>query len=62
MKNTDSPLVGRFTAQVWFQLVFALMILVVLLGAVAGAQVIGNTNWNRRCPPPRRRTGCRARW
>ncbi|WP_280500379.1 sensor histidine kinase [Nocardia farcinica] len=44
MKNTDSPLVGRFTAQVWFQLVFALMILVVLLGAVAGAQVIGNTN------------------
>lgn len=44
MTNTDSGMVGRLTAQAWFQLVFALMILVVLLGAVAGAQVINHTN------------------
>jgi signal transduction histidine kinase len=42
--NADSRVVGRLTAQAWFQLVFALMILVVLIGAVAGAQVISNTN------------------
>lgn len=44
MTNADSRVVGRLTAQAWFQLVFALMILVVLIGAVAGAQVISNTN------------------
>jgi signal transduction histidine kinase len=42
--NADSRVVGRLTAQAWFQLVLALMILVVLIGAVAGAQVISNTN------------------
>ncbi|MGW6333919.1 sensor histidine kinase [Nocardia rhamnosiphila] len=41
--NADSRMVGRLTAQAWFQLVFVLMILVVLIGAVAGAQVISNT-------------------
>lgn len=44
MTNADSRVVGRLTAQAWFQLVFGLMILVVLIGAVAGAQVIANTN------------------
>nr|WP_063127093.1 sensor histidine kinase [Nocardia fusca] len=44
MTNADSRVVGRLTAQAWFQLVLALMILVVLIGAVAGAQVISNTN------------------
>ncbi|MGI5221778.1 sensor histidine kinase [Nocardia sp. CA-290969] len=44
MTRLGSRTVGRFTAQTWFQLVFGLMILVVLLGAVAGAQVIGETS------------------
>ncbi|NUS94711.1 MAG: HAMP domain-containing protein, partial [Nocardia sp.] len=44
MTNADSRVVGRLTAQAWFQLVFGLMILVVLIGAVAGAQVIADTN------------------
>ncbi|WP_280426359.1 sensor histidine kinase [Nocardia carnea] len=44
MRKTASRMVGRFTAQVWFQLVLGLMILVVLLGTVAGAQVIAETN------------------
>ncbi|MGW0178675.1 sensor histidine kinase [Nocardia sp. NPDC003345] len=45
MTAPDSPtVVGRLTARAWFQLVFALMILVVLLGALAGARVIADTN------------------
>ncbi|MFI2475414.1 CHASE3 domain-containing protein [Nocardia xishanensis] len=36
--------VGKLTAQGWFQLVMAVMILVAILGAIAGAQVIGHTN------------------
>ncbi|TCJ96974.1 sensor histidine kinase [Nocardia alba] len=39
-----SGTVGRLTAQGWFQLVFALMILVVIVGAAAGAQVISHTS------------------
>lgn len=36
--------VGRLTAQGWFQLVLAVMILVVIVGAIAGGQVIAHTN------------------
>ncbi|MEU4651474.1 sensor histidine kinase [Nocardia fluminea] len=35
--------IRKLTAQGWFQLVFALMILVAVVGAVAGAQVIAHT-------------------
>ncbi|MEV0708783.1 sensor histidine kinase [Nocardia aurea] len=35
---------GRFTVQTWFQLVLAVMAIVVLIGAAAGAQVIAATN------------------
>ncbi|WP_405182527.1 CHASE3 domain-containing protein [Nocardia sp. NBC_01377] len=35
---------GRFTVQTWFQLVLAVMAIVVLIGAAAGAQVIAETN------------------
>ncbi|MEV0248814.1 ATP-binding protein [Nocardia sp. NPDC050712] len=37
-------IVGRFSVQTWFQLVLAVMAIVVLIGAAAGAQVIANTN------------------
>ncbi|TDP38043.1 sensor histidine kinase [Nocardia ignorata] len=37
-------LISRMTAQGWFQLVFASMIVAVIVGAVAGAQVIAHTN------------------
>lgn len=43
MTKTGYRIVGRFTAQAWFQLVFGLMILVVVLSAAAGAQVIAET-------------------
>lgn len=43
MTDTGSRVVGRLTAQAWFQLVLALMFVVVALGAVAGAQVIADT-------------------
>ncbi|MFE6862224.1 ATP-binding protein [Nocardia sp. NPDC057668] len=36
--------VGRFTVATWFQVVLGVMGIVVLVGAGAGAQVIGNTN------------------
>ncbi|MFG2444342.1 CHASE3 domain-containing protein [Nocardia fluminea] len=36
--------IRKLTAQGWFQLVFALMILVAVIGAAAGAQVIAHTN------------------
>ncbi|MFE5480310.1 CHASE3 domain-containing protein [Nocardia sp. NPDC056541] len=36
--------IRQLTAQGWFQLVFALMILVVVVGAAAGAQVIAHTS------------------
>ncbi|MGW6620216.1 sensor histidine kinase [Nocardia sp. NPDC055002] len=36
--------IRKLTAQGWFQLVFALMILVVVAGAAAGAQVIAHTS------------------
>ncbi|WP_324192601.1 sensor histidine kinase [Nocardia transvalensis] len=39
----DSRFVGRLNVQTWFQVVLASMILVVIIGAVAGAQVIANT-------------------
>ncbi|MFE7741191.1 CHASE3 domain-containing protein [Nocardia sp. NPDC057455] len=38
------PLSTRLTAQAWFQLVLAAMVLVVIIGTVAGAQVIAQTN------------------
>ncbi|WP_280477787.1 sensor histidine kinase [Nocardia asiatica] len=38
------PLSARLTAQAWFQLVLAAMVLVVIIGTVAGAQVIAQTN------------------
>lgn len=44
MTRAGARIVGRFTAQTWFQLVFGVMIAVVLLGAVAGAQVISRTS------------------
>ncbi|MEU8899901.1 ATP-binding protein [Nocardia sp. NPDC048505] len=37
-------IIGRFSVQTWFQLVVAVMVIVVLFGAAAGAQVIANTN------------------
>ncbi|WP_278265735.1 CHASE3 domain-containing protein [Nocardia sp. AG03] len=40
----STRLVGRMTAQGWFQLVFALMIFAVIVGAAAGAQVIAHTS------------------
>lgn len=43
-KDGSSRLVGRMTAQGWFQLVFALMIFAVIVGAAAGAQVIAHTS------------------
>ncbi|MGY2114377.1 sensor histidine kinase [Nocardia gipuzkoensis] len=39
-----TPLSARLTAQAWFQLVLAAMVLVVIIGTVAGAQVIAQTN------------------
>ncbi|MFC9473693.1 CHASE3 domain-containing protein [Nocardia sp. NPDC056952] len=39
-----SESIRKLTAQGWFQLVFALMILVVVAGAAAGAQVIAHTS------------------
>ncbi|MEU2032527.1 sensor histidine kinase [Nocardia amamiensis] len=36
--------VGRLTAQGWFQLVLAVMVLLVIVGAIAGGQVIAHTN------------------
>ncbi|MEU2037226.1 sensor histidine kinase [Nocardia niwae] len=38
------PVSARLTAQAWFQLVLAAMVLVVIIGTVAGAQVIAQTN------------------
>ncbi|UGT61465.1 sensor histidine kinase [Nocardia asteroides] len=35
---------GRFTVQTWFQLVLGSMVLIVLLGGAAGAEVIADTN------------------
>ncbi|MEU4341064.1 CHASE3 domain-containing protein [Nocardia sp. NPDC023852] len=40
----NTGLAGRLTARAWFQLVLALMILVVVVGAFAGARVITETN------------------
>ncbi|MFC6010426.1 sensor histidine kinase [Nocardia lasii] len=42
--SKSSSVVGRLTAQSWFQLVFALMILAVIVGAAAGGRVIAHTN------------------
>ncbi|MEU5757661.1 CHASE3 domain-containing protein [Nocardia sp. NPDC047648] len=43
--KTERPsLSTRLTAQAWFQLVLASMVLVVIIGTVAGAQVIAQTN------------------
>ncbi|WP_051023029.1 sensor histidine kinase [Nocardia pneumoniae] len=36
--------VGRLTAQGWLQLVLAVMVLLVIVGAIAGGQVIAHTN------------------
>ncbi len=44
MKTGRPPLSTRLTAQAWFQLVLASMVLVVIIGTVAGAQVIAETN------------------
>ncbi len=41
---SQTSFVGRFTVQTWFQLVLAVMTIVVVIGAGAGAQVIANTN------------------
>ncbi|WP_405146853.1 CHASE3 domain-containing protein [Nocardia salmonicida] len=41
--SARSGSIRRMTAQGWFQLVFVLMILVVIFGAAAGAQVIAHT-------------------
>jgi signal transduction histidine kinase len=43
-KTGRPPLSARLTAQAWFQLVLAAMVLVVIIGTVAGAQVIAHTN------------------
>ncbi|WP_051175863.1 sensor histidine kinase [Nocardia exalbida] len=43
-KTGRPPLSTRLTAQAWFQLVLASMVLVVIIGTVAGAQVIAQTN------------------
>lgn len=43
-KTGRPPLSTRLTAQAWFQLVLAAMVLVVIIGTVAGAQVIAQTN------------------
>ncbi|MEU2089958.1 sensor histidine kinase [Nocardia beijingensis] len=43
-KTGRPPLSARWTAQAWFQLVLAAMVLVVIIGTVAGAQVIAQTN------------------
>ncbi|NKY24925.1 HAMP domain-containing protein [Nocardia gamkensis] len=43
-KTERPPLSTRLTAQAWFQLVLASMVLVVIIGTVAGAQVIAQTN------------------
>ncbi|MGQ4616004.1 ATP-binding protein [Nocardia sp. R7R-8] len=43
-KTGRPPLSARLTAQAWFQLVLAAMVLVVIIGTVAGAQVIAQTN------------------
>ncbi|WP_459546587.1 sensor histidine kinase [Nocardia sp. X0981] len=43
MTDSGSRVVGRLTAQAWFHLVFGLMFVVVVLGALAGAQVITDT-------------------
>nr|WP_232329297.1 MULTISPECIES: sensor histidine kinase [Nocardia] len=37
-------IVGRLTAQMWFQLVLALMLVVVIAGAIAAAQMISRTD------------------
>jgi signal transduction histidine kinase len=42
--TSSTSVIRRMTAQGWFQLVFVLMILVVIAGAVAGAQVIAHTS------------------
>ncbi|MEV6655689.1 sensor histidine kinase [Nocardia fluminea] len=42
--SAQSGPIRKLTAQGWFQLVFALMILVAVIGAAAGAQVIAHTN------------------
>jgi signal transduction histidine kinase len=43
-KTERPPLSTRLTAQAWFQLVLASMVLVVIIGTAAGAQVIAQTN------------------
>ncbi|MGW4326879.1 sensor histidine kinase [Nocardia sp. NPDC004573] len=43
-KTGRPPVSARLTAQAWFQLVLAAMVLVVIIGTVAGAQVIAQTN------------------
>ncbi|MEU1960968.1 ATP-binding protein [Nocardia sp. NPDC019255] len=43
-KTGRPSLSARLTAQAWFQLVLAAMVLVVIIGTVAGAQVIAQTN------------------
>ncbi|WP_436838499.1 sensor histidine kinase [Nocardia nova] len=37
-------MVGRFTVQMWFQIVLGLMIVMILLGAIVAGQVISRTN------------------
>ncbi|MEV6253985.1 CHASE3 domain-containing protein [Nocardia sp. NPDC051911] len=44
MTTGRAPLSARLTAQAWFQLVLAAMVLVVIIGTVAGAQVIAQAN------------------
>ncbi|MFQ6392994.1 sensor histidine kinase [Nocardia sp. KC 131] len=39
-----TPLAGRLTVQAWFQLVLGLMALLVVIGAIVGAQLIAQTN------------------
>ncbi|MFI5779783.1 CHASE3 domain-containing protein [Nocardia sp. NPDC051570] len=43
MTPTESRMAGRLTVQAWFQIVLASMILLVIIGSAAGAQVISAT-------------------
>ncbi|MFC8044758.1 ATP-binding protein [Nocardia sp. NPDC057353] len=44
MSRATNGLSGRYTVQTWFQLVLGLMVLIVLFGGAAGAEVISDTN------------------
>ncbi|WP_067649511.1 sensor histidine kinase [Nocardia harenae] len=44
MSGAANGISGRLTVQTWFQLVLGAMVLIVLLGGAAGAQVIADTN------------------